>query len=270
MTTPKVTIGMPVFNGEKTVKRAIDSLVTQSHKNIEFIISDNASTDATKTICEQYATNDARIRYIRQKQNIGPGKNFNYVLKQATGEYFMWAAHDDAWDQDFIKINLENLMCHANAIASISNVLLNGHRYNQSHAGTQELIGSFKSKISDFLRMPGANSRFYSLFRAHVICKIADNDYDYLGGDWSMIIDLLDYGDFLTIKDYYGFEKSLSGLGSSPARYSQARRMAIEWLLPYARVSMHALKKSHTPLAIFYLLRLNATANKERMLARHE
>ena len=86
---------MPVFNGEKFIKNAIDSILSQTFKNFELIISDNASTDSTSKICEEYALKDNRIRYFRQSQNFGAVKNFQFVLEQAKCEYFMWTAADD-------------------------------------------------------------------------------------------------------------------------------------------------------------------------------
>jgi glycosyltransferase involved in cell wall biosynthesis len=95
---PKVSIGLPVYNGELFLKTAIDSLLNQSYSNFELIISDNNSTDSTQRICQEYAKNDDRIRYIKQEKNIGPYPNFYFVLSQSKGKYFMWAAADDFWD----------------------------------------------------------------------------------------------------------------------------------------------------------------------------
>lgn len=101
--TPLVSIGMPVFNGEKYIEEAIRSLLEQSYRNFELIISDNASNDATQDLCRVYAESDSRIRYIRQIENIGPLANFQFVLSEASGQYFMWAAHDDRWHPHFIE-----------------------------------------------------------------------------------------------------------------------------------------------------------------------
>ncbi|MFH1619525.1 MAG: glycosyltransferase family A protein [bacterium] len=100
---PKVSIGMPVYNGESRVRHALDSLLAQSFADFELIISDNASTDKTAAICGEYAGNDRRIQFHRQAVNKGSSHNFDFVLQQARGEYFMWAAHDDAWDTFFLE-----------------------------------------------------------------------------------------------------------------------------------------------------------------------
>ena len=115
---PLVSIGLPVFNGEKFLQQALGSLLAQSFSNFELIISDNASTDKTEKICGKYATQDARIRYIRQSDNIGALENFNFVLDVAKGKYFMWAAVDDQWDSNFIQILLEKLQERPKAIGA--------------------------------------------------------------------------------------------------------------------------------------------------------
>lgn len=119
-TAPRVSIGMPVFNGMDGICRALDSLLAQTYQDFELIISDNASTDRTADICQQYATRDARIRYVRQQRNIGAFANFDYVLRIAQGEYFMWAAHDDKWDPRFIENALSVFDVHDEAVVAVA------------------------------------------------------------------------------------------------------------------------------------------------------
>jgi len=89
-TIPTVSIGMPVYNGGKYIREALDSLLKQSFSDFELIISNNASTDGTEAICCEYADWDSRIRYVLQPENLGPAANFHYVLGEAQGKYFMW------------------------------------------------------------------------------------------------------------------------------------------------------------------------------------
>lgn len=102
-TEPRVSIGLPVYNGENFIKEALDSLLNQSYTDFELIISDNASTDATESICRSYAERDQRIRYHRQSENQGAAWNYNHVFALATGAYFKWAAHDDLCAPTFIE-----------------------------------------------------------------------------------------------------------------------------------------------------------------------
>lgn len=101
--TPKVSIGIPVYNGERFIARAIDSILGQDFEDLELIISDNASTDATREICLDRASKDTRVRYCRNDINLGAARNFNKVFQLARGQYFKWAAHDDYIDQRFLK-----------------------------------------------------------------------------------------------------------------------------------------------------------------------
>jgi len=95
LTDMELSIGLPVYNGEKFIRKCLDSLLAQTFKNFEIIISDNASTDDTQKICQEYLKKDERIRYIQQEKNIGLLPNFNFVLKQAKNEFFMWIGVDD-------------------------------------------------------------------------------------------------------------------------------------------------------------------------------
>jgi glycosyltransferase involved in cell wall biosynthesis len=99
---PLVTIGVPVYNGERFLCRTLDSLLAQEYANFELIISDNASTDATERIAREYAAGDARIRYYRNERNLGALYNFNRVADLAGGKYFMWASCHDLWHPQFV------------------------------------------------------------------------------------------------------------------------------------------------------------------------
>jgi glycosyltransferase involved in cell wall biosynthesis len=106
---PLVSIGMPVYNGAEYIRDALDTLLGQSHQHIELLISDDSSTDGTFEICQEYARVDPRIRLVRQVPRLGMLDNFQYVLENSRGPYFMWASQDDYWDLDWIKNNLRGL-----------------------------------------------------------------------------------------------------------------------------------------------------------------
>lgn len=123
---PLVSIGMPVYNGERYLRGALDSLLSQDHSNLQLIISDNASTDASAQICREYATLDDRVSYSRNKTNIGGAANFNLVSELAEGRYFMFAAHDDLWEPSYISRCLEKLDEHPGAVLCSSEFALIG------------------------------------------------------------------------------------------------------------------------------------------------
>ena len=99
---PRVSIGLPVYNGENFLEFALDSILGQTFQDFELIISDNASTDATESICRRYAAKDSRIRYYRNPNNQGAAQNYNRVFALARGEYFKWAAHDDVCKPNYL------------------------------------------------------------------------------------------------------------------------------------------------------------------------
>jgi glycosyltransferase involved in cell wall biosynthesis len=92
---PRLTIGLPVFDEERYLETCVQSILDQTYADFELVIADNASSDATEDICRAFSRVDARVRYLRHSGNIGAGPNHNFVLAQATGELFRWAAADD-------------------------------------------------------------------------------------------------------------------------------------------------------------------------------
>lgn len=105
MSSRFVSIGMPVYNGGEELRNALDSLLAQTYSHFELIISDNASTDSiTQALTEEYAKRDPRIRLIRQPATQTATENFQFVLEQACGEYFLWAAHDDQWSPHYLEV----------------------------------------------------------------------------------------------------------------------------------------------------------------------
>lgn len=100
---PKVSIGLPIYNGERYLEETLDSLLAQTYADFELIISDNGSTDGTERICQEYCARDSRIRYFRNQKNNGAARNYNRVFEFSSGEYFKWAAHDDVLSPTFVE-----------------------------------------------------------------------------------------------------------------------------------------------------------------------
>lgn len=100
---PRVSVGLPVYNGEDYIQQTIQSILDQSFADIELIVCDNASTDGTGSIVREFAGRDARVRYIRQHSNLGAAKNYNRAFFEARGEYFKWASHDDCLSRNFLQ-----------------------------------------------------------------------------------------------------------------------------------------------------------------------
>ena len=116
---PLVTVGIPVYNETLFVRESLSALLAQDYQSIQIIISDNASTDGTSTICQELALQHDHIDYHRFDDNQGPARNFNYVLQQATGKYFMWASGHDLWDKNYISSCIEQLEKNPGAILAV-------------------------------------------------------------------------------------------------------------------------------------------------------
>jgi glycosyltransferase involved in cell wall biosynthesis len=241
-TPPLVSIGMPVYNGAKTVEQALGNLRAQSHRDFELIISDNASNDGTQEICRRHAEQDPRIRYVRQEHNRGPSLNFEYVLHAARGEFFMWAACDDAWSVDFVERNLAALRARPSAMASITPAR-NGDDADPAFAGWASITGgSPAERLVRFLRVIGANARVYSLFRREAVADFDLRAHDYLAGDWTLVAHVLLKGEFVCTEGPLGFFKDGKGASADVVSlFDGVRRHPIERLLPYFQFSRDVL-----------------------------
>jgi glycosyltransferase involved in cell wall biosynthesis len=119
----QVSVGVPVYNGASGLAVALDSLINQTFRDIEIIISDNASTDATPEICRWYTDKDSRISCHRQSTTISVIDNFLFVLGKARAPYFMWAAHDDVRAPDFIEKLHAALTANNSAVLAFGDIV---------------------------------------------------------------------------------------------------------------------------------------------------
>jgi glycosyltransferase involved in cell wall biosynthesis len=120
---PSVAIGLPVYNGAAFIGEAVESILAQTFRDFELIISDNASTDETEAICRSYAEADHRVRYLRNEQNVGAVRNYNRLFEMCRSEYFKWAAHDDVLAPEYMERCMEVMerrpsvvLCHTETI----------------------------------------------------------------------------------------------------------------------------------------------------------
>ena len=116
----RVSIGLPVYNGENYVAEAIESLLAQTYSDFELVICDNASSDRTPQICQDYAAKDKRIRYHHNERNVGITSNFNLTFERSSGRYFKWVAHDDVHHPEFLARCLDALEKEPDAVLAFS------------------------------------------------------------------------------------------------------------------------------------------------------
>lgn len=194
MSTATVSIGMPVYNAIGDIRRVLDSVLTQTFTDFELIISDNASTDGTAEVCAELASHDPRIRLIRQPRNLGATHNFRYVLEQATGEFFMWAASDDVRSPDFLAVNVGFLKANPEFVASTSPVRFDDGDFHERNMGDSSLTGDTPSRLADMFRAFHANGRFYSLMRREAVASCPNVHRFFLGSDWAVVLHLAAQG----------------------------------------------------------------------------
>ena len=217
----KLTIGIPVYNGEKFLEEKITSILNQDFTDFELIISDNASTDSTKEICSKFAANDKRVRFFSHKKNLGVNWNFDFILKKARGEYFMWTAADDKILPGFYGKNIEILEKNSNVICSTSQVKYFGE--NRNYWAVRSTRGSFKGfkkkfierfqnlqnystsgifelKFRYYLKLRGHHHVFYGIYRTEQLKKIFITGKNLpMQFDLMTMLNALRYGDFYVI-----------------------------------------------------------------------
>ena len=151
--SPRLSVGLPVYNGEEYVAESLDALLGQSFEDFELVISDNASTDATGDICRRYAEQDSRVRYIRQPRNIGLAPNHNFVFQQSRGELFKWAAADDLYGRDLLQRCVQALDEHPEVVLA--------HAWEAAIDASGQLTQSFEYPLAT--HSPSAPERFRSI-----------------------------------------------------------------------------------------------------------
>jgi glycosyltransferase involved in cell wall biosynthesis len=174
----KLTVAIPVFNGERYLECALDSIASQTYQDFLVYVSDNASTDSTLDICRHYASLDPRINYVRHEENRGPSWNFRYLLSVAQTPCFMWAACDDLWHPSYIESCMSCLEADPGiAIAASLVVPFTEDIYRDPCHHLSALPGPTRWQTrGNFLRQPeeqGKANLIYGVFRTEVLQSVA-------------------------------------------------------------------------------------------------
>jgi glycosyltransferase domain-containing protein len=264
-TNPLVSVGMPAYNRSESLVNAIECIINQTYKNLEIIISDNASTtNEIENIVKRYMKHDKRIFYTKQKKNIGAERNFQYIINKASGKYFLMAADDDVRSLDFIEKNIVFLEKNTDYIAATSPSRFENRDFNEYSMGDGSIESFDKhDRVNAFLSRWHANARFYSLVRRDQIQK-AYTVNNFLGGDWMVVLRLLMLGKFKRIDS----GEVILGRGgiSHNNIFSMYRKGFLGWIFPFYTLSLASfvLIKSATIFQkiklITNLVRLNAIA----------
>jgi glycosyltransferase involved in cell wall biosynthesis len=253
--TPRLGIGLPVYNGATYLAEAVEALLGQTYEDFELIISDNASTDATEDICRQYAAQDPRIRYIRQPRNIGGLLNHNVVFEYCRSELFKWAADDDLYGRDLVERCVAALDEHPDVVLAHSwtAVINSGGEVVQAieyPLATSSVAAPvrFRSMLFD-----DGGDDDYGVIRTEVLRRIPPYD-SYHRSDRTLMAELALHGRFYQVPSWLYFrrhhEASLEGTARTirqkstawdprRANHSTARLLG-EYMLGYVRAIAQA------------------------------
>lgn len=231
--TPRLRIGVPVYNGENFLADALRSIQAQTYAEIEIVISDNASTDATPDICADFARDDDRIRYVRHDENRGAGWNFEHVRALASGsELYKWAAHDDVLAPTFLECCVQALDERPDASLAFSGIAAIDDRgevtrlkHRQLHASASTPHARFKQIV-----MSDANTEaVFGVIRTSALER-SRGQGDYIGSDRVLLAELAIVGPFLEVPEVLLFNRE------HPARSVQVTggdfRQLTAWFAP--------------------------------------
>jgi glycosyltransferase involved in cell wall biosynthesis len=182
---PKITVGLPTYNGERFLAEAVRSILDQDVDGLELVIADNASTDATRDMCQQFVVEDRRVRYLPAEQNRGAAWNFNRVVAEASGPYFKWAADDDLYAPGFVRSCIDVLESDPEVVLAYSEASeIDAEGQLIEHRGPTNV--AFSGSASERFRAVIVNEvycyavfgviRTESLFRTGLIGPFAQSD----------------------------------------------------------------------------------------------
>lgn len=226
--TPRLSIGLPVYNGERYLPEALGGLLGQSFTDFELVVSDNGSTDATEAICRGFAERDPRVRYVRQPRNIGLAGNHNAVFALSRGELFKWAADDDVYDPDLLA------RCVAALDATPGAVL--AHCYtavlDEDTGVTTPLaypLASAAPRPADRLHSllwDSGGDDDYGVIRSSVLRRVRPYDSFY-NADRTLVAELALHGPFVQVPEWLYVRREHA------ARSSRGRRDIRAWCASY-------------------------------------
>ncbi|MEO1575488.1 MAG: glycosyltransferase family 2 protein, partial [Pseudomonadota bacterium] len=169
-----ISVGMPVYNGELFMADAIESVLAQTFDDFELLIADNASTDATESICRDFADRDPRIRYTRHAENIGAAANYNFLFGRARAPYFRWNNSDDLLEPTLHARCYETLSARPDAVLAAGTSILiddEGERLRDYNDNLHIVDESPSVRMKRFLKQVGLTNVIYGLMRREELGK---------------------------------------------------------------------------------------------------
>ncbi len=158
---PRITVGVPVYNGERYLARTLDSLLNQTVDDFVLLVGDNASTDGTAAIVQTYAARDPRVRHVRHPRNLGAAANYSRLCEMAETEFFRWSAADDCSEPRFLEACLEGLERDFEAVLVYPRIMM------------IDAEGQPLGEYEEGLHLPHArpSDRFFTLLQNSRLCN---------------------------------------------------------------------------------------------------
>jgi len=228
---PRVSVGLPVYNGERYLTATIGSILAQSFADFELIVSDNASTDRTSEICRDFAERDPRVRYVRNERNLGAGPNYDNCFHRSRGTYFKWAAHDDCLAPDYLAKAVAALDAAPEAVLCTVGITEIGPHGEVLRTYANSFPGvSSRDPAERFGAVIHARHQcedFFGLYRRAALVGSGLHD-NYSGSDRVLLAEMALRGPWVSVPDHLFLHREHEG------RYTRAillqdRRQAALW-----------------------------------------
>lgn len=201
---PRVSVGLPVYNGENYLRYAVDSVLAQTFQDWELIISDNCSTDATAAICREYAARDPRVRYFRNEKNLGGIPNHNRTVDLARGQYFKYYAHDDVLLPTFLERCVEALDREPSYLMAHTKTMIIDAKGKELHPNPWQLRTASSDpriRFKDLVWTSHHSFQIYGLMRIEELRKTPLLGV-YLSSDQMLLAELSLRGPFYEVDEY--------------------------------------------------------------------
>jgi len=270
---PRVSVGLPVYNGERFIRQAVESLLQQTFRDFELIISDNGSTDSTRELCESFAAADPRVRYIRHEKNRGAIFNWNFVVGEARGHYFRWASANDVSAPELTELCVRCLDTEPNVVVAFGRTEYiddDGTSLGEYQHDVHVLDARPSVRFERLCRELRANNAVSSaLIRLDVLRK-TDLDRTFPGNDMGLMAELALYGGYHLLPEILFFRRQGKAsatkfrsaaelktfLDPQNKRAHQAITWSIHW--DYVRSALRAPLSVRERLAIFLYIARSA------------
>lgn len=209
--SPRISLAIPVFNGENYLRLAIDSILAQDFHDFELIITDNASTDGTQAICEEAAAGDSRIRYHRNPRNLGAAPNYNRGYELARGEFLKWCAHDDLLSPNYLSACLRVLAANPDAALAFGATQCIDLQGNPAPWDVESEMGSVDhpdpaQRFYEAVTRGGTCFPIFGLFRKDMLDRTTLHR-TYYGSDRALIAEAALLGKVLQVPDAIFFNR---------------------------------------------------------------